>query len=159
MKKEEDLTMAPQPIRYRVIQFIAGLIRSNWFAGVCCLAFLCIVLLINSPLGASYNQAQSLKELLTWYDTSRCKECHEEIYAQWEKSHHARSIMDIFMDGYLKKGFLAVKNPNEATRKNFPCFKCHFPQLEHASDKVATEIVYPNDIQIWKITHNGVDTH
>jgi FtsP/CotA-like multicopper oxidase with cupredoxin domain len=23
----------------------------------------------------------------------------------------------------------------------------------------ATEIVYPNDIQIWKITHNGVDTH
>ena len=87
----------------------------------------------DRPLGAPpTTRPQSLKELIASYDTSRCKECHEEIYVQWEKSHHARSIMDIYMDGYLKKGVLAVKSPNEATRKNFPCFKCHFPQLEHA---------------------------
>jgi len=141
MKKEQNLTMVGfQPIKDRVILFIGAMFRARWFTGLCCLAFLSVVTFMNAPLRASDNEAQSLKELLTRYDTSRCRECHEEIYVQWEKSHHARSIMDIYMDGYLKKGVLAVKSPNEATRKNFPCFKCHFPQLEHASDQVASEI-------------------
>lgn len=44
------------------------------------------------------------------------------------------------MERYLKKGPLSVKNPREATKKNFPCFKCHLPQLEKATDAVAGEI-------------------
>jgi len=86
----------------------------------------------------------SLSQLIAHYDSGRCKECHTEIYAQWEKSHHARSLMGldnwIFMSKYLKEGPLAVKSPQEATLKNFPCAKCHFPQLFKADDQVAAEL-------------------
>jgi|GEM_PF-4393326 len=122
-----------QPIRYRIIQSIAGLTLSKCFAGVCCLAFLCIVLLMNAPLGAWDNQAQSLNELLERYDTSRCKECHEEIYAQWEKSHHGRSIMHIFMDRYLKKGFLRSRTRTRPTGRIFhayPVYPIHHQTME-----------------------------
>ena len=37
-------------------------------------------------------QASTLDELITMFDSSSCKECHKEIYEQWEKSHHARSL-------------------------------------------------------------------
>jgi len=105
------------------------------------LGFLSVFIYALSALGqTSGRQAQSLKELIDRYDTSRCRECHEEIYAQWEKSHHARSIMDILMDDYLKKGVLSVRSAGDATKKNFPCFKCHLPQIENATDKVASEI-------------------
>jgi hypothetical protein len=48
--------------------------------------------------------------------------------------------MDIFMDRYLAEGVLSVKDPKDATKKNFPCFRCHFPQIEQATDAVAAEI-------------------
>ncbi|MCG6879967.1 MAG: cytochrome c family protein [Deltaproteobacteria bacterium] len=121
--------------------FCMALFGSRKAVGIAGLGFLVFFLSISAPSSnASEKQAQTLQELISRYDTSRCKECHEEIHDQWEKSHHARSIMGIFMDRYLTKGVLSVKNPKEATRKNFPCFKCHFPQMEHASDRVASEI-------------------
>ena len=48
--------------------------------------------------------------------------------------------MDIQMAGYLKKGVLSVRHAQDATRKNFPCFKCHLPQIDYATDRVASEI-------------------
>ena len=89
-------------------------------------------------------QVSSLGELVTMFDSSSCKECHEQIYTQWEKSHHARPLMglndQIFIAGYLKKGPLAVKPGERATKSNFPCFKCHFPQIKYGTDAVAAEI-------------------
>jgi hypothetical protein len=86
----------------------------------------------------------SLSQLMAHYNSSRCKECHAGIYAQWEKSHHARSLMGldnwIFMSKYLKEGPLAVKSSQEATLANFPCAKCHLPQLFKADDQVAAEL-------------------
>jgi hypothetical protein len=86
----------------------------------------------------------SLTELVKRYDSARCKECHSEIYAQWEKSHHARPLMGlddwIFLSKYLSEGPLAVKSPQEATLANFPCAKCHLPQLFQTNDKVAAEL-------------------
>jgi hypothetical protein len=89
-------------------------------------------------------QVNSLAELVKMFDSLSCKECHEKIYEQWEKSHHARPLMglndQIFITGYLKKGPLAVKPGEKVTKKNFPCFKCHFPQIKYATDVVAAEI-------------------
>lgn len=86
----------------------------------------------------------SLAELIDRYDSVRCQECHSEIYAQWEKSHHARPLMGmddwIFMSKYLKEGVLSVKDPKKATKANFPCAKCHLPQLNQATDAVAAEL-------------------
>lgn len=121
--------------------FWGAIFQKNRTGRVCALALLSLVFWTHPPSAmGSDRPAQSLSELISRYDTSQCRQCHEEIYAQWEKSHHARSIMDIFMDAYLTKGVLSVKSPKEATRKNFPCFKCHLPQIEHASDQAASEI-------------------
>ena len=46
----------------------------------------------------------------------------------------------IFMSKYLKEGVLAVKDPKKATKANFPCAKCHLPQLNQATDAVAAEL-------------------
>jgi hypothetical protein len=105
-----------------------------------------VLFLDNTALakGESEVQVNSLAELLKMLDSSSCKECHEKIYEQWEKSHHARPLMglndQIFIKGYLVRGPLAVKPGERATRANFPCFKCHFPQIEYATDAVAAEI-------------------
>ena len=100
-----------------------------------------IVLIFTTALcWGSDQKVNNLKQLIDLYDPTDCRECHEEIYDQWQQSHHARSITGIFMERYLKKGPLSVKNPREATRKNFPCFKCHLPQFEKATDAVAAEI-------------------
>ena len=92
----------------------------------------------------STEKVSTLNELITLFDSSGCKECHEKIYEQWEKSHHARPLMglddEIFMTKYLKNGVLAVKPGEKGTKRNFPCFKCHLPQFKYATDKVAAEI-------------------
>jgi len=90
------------------------------------------------------DQAATLSQLITLFDSSSCKECHEKIYEQWEKSHHARPLMglddEIFMTKYLKNGVLAVKPGEKGTKRNFPCFKCHLPQFKYATEEVAAEI-------------------
>ncbi|MBU2469866.1 MAG: cytochrome c family protein [Proteobacteria bacterium] len=94
--------------------------------------------------GGGQAQVKSLAGLLERYDSKRCQECHGEIYEQWSRSHHARSLMGLdgfsFMSKYLRKGPLAVKRPQDATLANFPCAKCHLPQLLTAGDQVAKEL-------------------
>jgi len=46
----------------------------------------------------------------------------------------------IFMGRSLKEGVLSVKSAREATKANFPCAKCHLPQLSEATDQVAAEL-------------------
>ncbi|MBE9582240.1 MAG: hypothetical protein IMF18_11565, partial [Proteobacteria bacterium] len=41
------------------------------------------------------NKAKTIDELAARYDVSTCKECHEEIYEEWEKSAHSKSMFGI----------------------------------------------------------------
>ncbi len=87
----------------------------------------------------------ALDGLIASYESGGCRECHEDIHRQWEGSHHARSLMGlddwIFMAPYLKKGPLALAGPGqEASRQNFPCAKCHAPQLLLAPDQASAEL-------------------
>jgi len=95
------------------------------------------------PVSANADTAKSIDEMVKMYDSTSCKECHEEIYLQWEKSHHARPLMGvqegIFLKGVLSSAF-APSDIKMATRKNFPCFKCHLPQALDADDSVSAEI-------------------
>lgn len=129
---------SPQTLRRHILQGIRLAHKRNHliFKGV----IIPMVLVLTTLCYASDQKVESLKQLIEIYDPTSCQECHEEIYDQWQKSHHARSITGIFMDRYLKKGPLSVKNPREATTKNFPCFKCHLPQIEKATDAVVAEI-------------------
>jgi hypothetical protein len=103
-------------------------------------------LLLNGDIVLSdpAQQVSTLNELIALFDSSSCKQCHEKIYEEWERSHHARPLMGlddwIFMTPYLKKGPLAVNSGGKATKANFPCFKCHLPQIKYGTDEVAAEI-------------------
>jgi hypothetical protein len=123
------------------------LLRFRFTQTGCAVCLLTVVFLLFSGAivrGENPAQASTLDELIKMFDSSSCKECHEKIYGQWERSHHARPLMGlddwIFMAPYLKGGPLAVKRGEKATKANFPCFKCHLPQIKYGTEKVAAEI-------------------
>ena len=105
-----------------------------------------VVCFIMLPVSALAKKAKTIEQLASMYDSSRCKECHAEIYGQWEKSHHARSLMGT--QGGLMMTPLALKgrtpfspdDPGKATLDTFPCFKCHLPQaVISAADAFAAD--------------------
>jgi len=115
------------------------------------LKLLPVIMLLALPLAASAEKASTIDELAKMYDSSQCKSCHAEIYAQWEKSHHARPLMGV--KGGLMLTPLAIKKgekgstafsedaPQKMKIGNFPCFKCHLPQaVTSAEDSVAVEL-------------------
>ena len=109
--------------------------KGHWTkSGILALTLMLLLLLASEQAMATPKSAiQSLDQMLKHYDSTRCAECHGEIYEQWSRSHHARSMMGLnnfsFMSKYLKKGPLSVKSPRQATLANFSCAKCHLPQL------------------------------
>ncbi len=69
------------------------MIRSGWKVGV--FAALFVLMSVSVACGEAPIKVSTLDELIKMFDSSSCKECHEKIYEQWEKSHHARSLMGI----------------------------------------------------------------
>ncbi|MDR0477920.1 MAG: hypothetical protein LBH14_08315 [Desulfobulbaceae bacterium] len=100
-------------------------------------------------------KAKTIAELAARYDSSSCKECHEGIHAEWEKSLHARSIFGddevgrtaatfktTIENGLKEWPYSGVKKPEDVQVKHLMiCAKCHLPQLQEAEDSVAQEIV------------------
>ncbi len=113
-----------------------------WAVGILTVLFLLSSsahVLSETPTGAS-----TLDELVKMFDSSSCKECHEKIYEQWEKSHHARPLMgiddELFLKSYIKRSPASQKPGHQVMKRDFPCFKCHFPQIKYGTDAVAGEI-------------------
>lgn len=112
---------------------------------------LVVVLILAVPFTAFANKAKTIDELAKMFDSSSCKGCHAEIYAQWEKSHHARPLMGVkgglmLTPLALKKGekgatAFSEDDPKKMKISNYPCFKCHLPQaVTSAEDSVAVEL-------------------
>jgi nitrate/TMAO reductase-like tetraheme cytochrome c subunit len=110
-----------------------------------------VLFIMALPLTVFGEKAKTIDELAAMYDATRCKSCHAEIYAQWEKSHHARPLMGVkgglmLTPLALKKGekgstAFSEDDPKKMTVRNFPCFKCHLPQaITAAEDSVAVEL-------------------
>ncbi len=109
---------------------------------------LCLVLvapMVTSAAPPPERKAKTIDELAARFDSTRCKGCHAAIYAQWEKSHHARPLMGVagglMLTPVVKASAFQVKEPGEANLKTFPCFKCHLPQaVTHGEDAIAVEL-------------------
>ncbi len=136
------------------------------YLGLIFLAF--FVMLPISAMGA--DKANTIEELAAMYDSSSCKECHPEIYAQWEQSHHARSLMGVgdglFMTPLAMKGRTAFSpdSPDKATLDTFPCFKCHLPQaITSASNAFAIDyakaLLAQDKKRIGKLNINCISCH
>ncbi len=117
---------------------------------------LIIALFILVPIAAlGAQKAKTIDELAKMYDSSTCKECHADVYAEWEKSLHARSIFGpaevgrtaatiktTIENGLKDWPYSGVKKPEDVGVKQLMiCAKCHLPQLIEADDSVAHEIV------------------
>jgi nitrate/TMAO reductase-like tetraheme cytochrome c subunit len=116
--------------------------------------FTLILLFIALPLMAfGAEKAKTIDELAKMYDSSSCKGCHKDIYEQWEKSMHSRSLFGTkrTMGGYkgmieagLMKAYtkLGVKEIKDIKMEHFAqCFKCHLPHaLKDGTDELAQQI-------------------
>lgn len=113
---------------------------------------LLIAVFIMMPLTVvGADKAKTIDELAKMFDSSSCKGCHAEIYAQWEKSHHARPLMGVkgglmLTPLALKKGekgstAFSEDDPKKMKIGSYPCFKCHLPHaITSAEDSVAVEL-------------------
>ncbi|MBI4684016.1 MAG: cytochrome C [Nitrospirae bacterium] len=128
---------------------------------MCFLRFILVLILMILPLSSYGDQTEAKKkvktidELAAMYDSNSCKECHPDIYEQWEKSLHARSIFGVVSVGRTAATFkTTIENglkewPNSGVKKSedvkikhfMICAKCHLPQLIESEDSVAYEIV------------------
>lgn len=113
---------------------------------------LVMLVVMALPLAASAQKAKNVDELGKMYDVSSCKECHPEIYEQWSKSSHSRSLIGTgrtiggmrgminvgLMGTFTKSGVKEVKDI-KVEHMNW-CFKCHLPQINDATDEVAQQL-------------------
>lgn len=120
-------------------------------------ASLCFALtvLLSGALAAEEHKAKTIAELAERYDSTSCRQCHLEIYEQWQKSLHARSIFGVenvgrtaatlrttIENGLKEWSYSGVEDREDVKVKHLMiCAKCHLPQLEEADDSVAQEIV------------------
>lgn len=116
---------------------------------------LAVPLVLTSTQAAQEKKAKTIDELAAMYDSTSCKECHPEVYDQWQKSLHARSIFgpaDVgrtaatikttIENGFKEWPESGVKTPQDVGIKHLmACAKCHLPQLQEAEESVAKEIV------------------
>lgn len=116
---------------------------------------LAVPLALPSAQAAQEKKAKTIAELAAMHDSSSCKECHPEVYDQWHKSLHARSIFGpaevgrtaatiktTIENGFKEWPYSGVKNPEDVGIKHLmTCAKCHLPQLQEAEESVAREIV------------------
>jgi hypothetical protein len=119
---------------------------SNTITGSAAVLFTIVFLLLmsSSLYGETLVKATTLDELIKMFDSSSCMECHDKIYEQWQKSHHARPLIGLddmmLLTQYLKRVSTPEKPADKVISKDFPCFKCHFPQIKYGTDAVAGEI-------------------
>ncbi len=129
------------------------------------LLFIIVPLTLFAKSQEKPKKAKTIAELIKMYDSSSCKDCHGEIYDEWQKSLHARSIFGPEHVGRTAATFKTtielglkewqasgVKKPQDVKVKHLLiCTKCHLPQLEEAEDSVAQEIVR----NIYAFAHDG----
>ena len=127
----------------------------NVFRSMAIVAFFVLPLTAFAPPGAyaaETKKATTIDELAKMYDSSGCKECHEDVYKEWEQSIHSRSIFGTGRTaatiqttvsvGLMGWQYSGVKKPEDVQVKHLMiCAKCHLPQLAEATDAVAKEIV------------------
>jgi len=111
-----------------------------------------VLLLLAAPAMTFADKAKTVDELAAMYDVSSCKGCHAQIFDEWSKSIHSRSLvgtgstmgaMKGMIDPALLKTFTksGAKEIQDIKVEHFAfCFKCHLPQIKDATDEVAQQL-------------------
>jgi cytochrome c553 len=144
--------------------------KNVFIAGLTCLSLAAFTALgayaAGGPKQDPPPKATSIAELAERYDSSRCADCHEDIYDEWENSLHARSVLGTPRTAptivtAVEKGlklfpYSGVEKDEDITVEHLMmCAKCHLPQLNEATDDVAREIV--STIKSWQQAYRDGD--
>lgn len=111
---------------------VKGLYRTIWALG--CFLLLC------SPLAAK--EAQTIDELVAMFDDSKCAQCHEEIYKQWQESWHAKAVVSSLpgINNFITIGLAKEWDTPLTKAQVLKCLDCHSPVVQFASEELAVEI-------------------
>lgn len=96
--------------------------------------------LFCNPLAAK--EAQTIDELVSMFDDSKCAECHEEIYQQWQSSWHAKAVVSSLkgMHNFVVIGLAKEWGTPLSKDQILKCLDCHAPAVQYASEELAQEI-------------------
>jgi formate-dependent nitrite reductase cytochrome c552 subunit len=91
---------------------------------------------------ATAKEANSIDELVTMYDDSKCAECHEDIYKQWQNSWHSKAVISSLkgMRNFIAIGLAKEWNKPLTKAQVLKCLDCHAPAVNFASEKLAKKI-------------------
>ncbi len=112
--------------------------------------FIIFMFALLIPVTGQAKEVDTLKELIKMYDSTSCKQCHAELYQDWEKSLHSKAMIGPYgktlgtIIGYVKARETELKKSKEVTTsiKDYlkPCLICHIPQMMELSEKGAQEL-------------------
>ena len=87
-------------------------------------------------------EANTIDELVAMFDDSKCAECHEEIYKQWQDSWHSKAIVSSLggMRNFIAIGLAKEWNAPLTKVEVLKCLDCHAPAVNFASEKLAVQI-------------------
>lgn len=103
-----------------------------------------LILLCLLPVSSwsAGDPVESIDELVERFDDSACRQCHGEIYAQWQESWHSRSLVaavgitKTFLETGLKKQWQTAFSKAHLMK----CLHCHAPTVQFASEELARHI-------------------
>lgn len=100
------------------------------------------IFLLAGVHNATAKEADTIDELVAMFDDSKCAECHEEIYKEWEQSWHAKAVNSSLkgMRNFIAVGLAKEWNTKLTKTQVLKCLDCHAPAVNYASEKLAVEI-------------------
>ena len=100
------------------------------------------IFLLAGVHNATAKEADTIDELVAMFDDSKCAECHEEIYKEWQQSWHAKAVNSSLkgMRNFIAVGVAKEWNTKLTKDQVLKCLDCHAPAVNYASEKLAVEI-------------------
>ncbi len=105
----------------------------------------CTALILSffiAPAFGFAKQAKTFEELTAMFDDKKCAECHEDIYAEWQESWHAKAVNSSLkgMRNFIKVGLEKEWEKPLTKAEVLMCLDCHAPIVNFASEKLAKDI-------------------
>jgi len=113
-----------------------------YLTGLRKLSGLVVLLILTAFSMVQAKEATTVDELVAMFDDKKCAECHDEIYAEWKESWHAKAINSSLsgMRNFIAVGLAKEWDTPLTKNEVLKCLDCHAPVVNYASEELAVEI-------------------
>lgn len=104
--------------------------------------FIALAMIAAPQMSFAEKLANTIDELVSMYDDSKCWECHTDQHDEWKGSFHANPINSSLkgMRNFIKVGLAKEWKTPLTKAQVLKCLDCHAPVVNFASEKLAVEI-------------------